>query len=55
MDLKKMREFGWTQHVKDAIEKHRTTLYGLDQDVVNIIFHHNPGKFKSTKDAQKKK
>ncbi len=43
MDLMKMREFDWVAQVQATITKYNKQISYPDQDVINIIFHDNPG------------
>lgn len=44
MNLTRMREFNWISRLAPVLVQYRQYLTWGDQDIINIIFHDNPGK-----------
>lgn len=44
MNLTRMREFAWSEYVVPVYARYRLRITWGDQDIINIIFHHHPGR-----------
>lgn len=42
MNLTRMRNFKWEQHIMPIFKEYRLKLVWGDQDILNILFHHHP-------------
>ncbi len=45
MNLEKMRQFNWINHVLDSEKQYSKKLKLFDQDLINIVFHNHTGKY----------
>ena len=43
MNLTRMRAFGWNDKLEPILQKYRSKVVWGDQDIINVIFHYNPG------------
>ena len=43
MNLTRMRAFGWTDYLEPYLAQYKLDIVWGDQDIINIIFHHNSG------------
>ena len=44
MNLTRMRAFDWTEKILEAYRKYKLSITWGDQDLLNVVFHDNPGK-----------
>jgi len=43
MNLTRIRQFPWLQHIDEYFDTYRYNISWGDQDLLNILFHHYPG------------
>ena len=43
MNLTRMRSFGWVEKLEPILMMYQSKIVWGDQDIINIIFHSNPG------------
>lgn len=43
MNLTRIRQFPWLQHIDEYFDTYRYNISWGDQDLLNILFHYYPG------------